>query len=208
MSEKSSEKSSKESSKDSITEHYPRRLVLPGGEQVEIRMMTAADRDAMLTFARNLPEEDLMFLRVDLTEDSVVDSWIEAVRTGHSTTLVAYDDGGLIGYATVHRNPAPWTRRVGEIRVNVSPAYRAKGLGRNLTSQIFDVARALGLKKLMANMTTDQQGAQAAFRRLGFVPEALLADYVEDRRGTPRDLVIMSYDIDGHTDQVAEPLRM
>ena len=193
---------------ESIAEQYPKTLVLPGGEKVEVRVMAAADRDAMLTFARQLPQEDLMFLRVDLTEDSVVDAWLAALATGHSTSLVAYDDNGLIGYATVHRNPAPWTRRVGEIRVNVSPAYRTKGLGRNLTSQIFDVARALGLKKLMANMTTDQQGAQAAFRRLGFVPEALLADYVEDRRGTPRDLVIMSYDIDGHTDQVAEPLRL
>ena len=92
--------------------------------------------------------------------------------------------------------------------MNVSPAYRAKGLGRTLTSQIFDLARSLGLRKLMANMTVDQSGAQAAFRRLGFVPEALLADYVEDRSGTPRDLVIMSYDIEGHTDQVAEPLRV
>lgn len=193
---------------ESIAEQYPKTLVLPGGEKVDVRMMTAADRDPMLSFARHLPQEDLMFLRVDLTEDSVVDAWLEALGTGHSTSLVAYDDNGLIGYATVHRNPAPWTRRVGEIRVNVSPAYRTKGLGRNLTSQIFDVARELGLKKLMANMTTDQQGAQAAFRRLGFVPEALLADYVEDRRGTPRDLVIMSYDIDGHTDQVAEPLRV
>ena len=97
---------------------------------------------------------------------------------------------------------------MGEIRVNVSPSYRAKGLGRYLTAQIFDVARLLGLKKLMANMTTDQPGAQAAFRRLGFVPEALLADYVEDRNGTSRDLVIMSHDVDGHTDQVHEPLRI
>lgn len=193
---------------ESITEQFPRSLVLPGGEKVEIRMMTAADRDPVLSFARHLPQEDLMFLRVDLTEESVVDAWVEALGTGHSTSLVAYDDNGLIGYATVHRNPAPWTRRVGEIRVNVSPAYRTKGLGRNLTSQIFDVARALGLKKLMANMTTDQHGAQAAFRRLGFVPEALLADYVEDRSGTSHDLVIMSYDIEGHSDQVAEPLRI
>ncbi len=60
----------------------------------------------------------------------------------------------------------------------------------------------------MANMTTDQHGAQAAFRRLGFIPEALLADYVEDRNGQPRDLVMMSYDIGGHTDHVDEPLRM
>ena len=99
-------------------------------------------------------------------------------------------------------------RRVGELRVNVGAAYRARGLGRILTAHIFDLARALGLRKLMANMTTDQHGAQAAFRRLGFVPEALLADYVEDRNGTPRDLVMMSYDIAGHSDHVAEPLRM
>jgi RimJ/RimL family protein N-acetyltransferase len=77
-----------------------------------------------------------------------------------------------------------------------------------LTSQIFDVARGLGLSKLVANMTSDQHGAQSAFRRLGFVPEAVLADYVEDRKGRLRDLVIMTYDILGHTDRIAEPLRI
>ena len=56
-------------------------------------------------------------------------------------------------------------------------------------------------------MTVDQHGAQAAFRRLGFVPEALLADYVEDRNGRPRDLVIMSHDVDGLNEFVAAPLR-
>ena len=60
----------------------------------------------------------------------------------------------------------------------------------------------------MASMTTDQPGAQAAFRKLGFVPEALLADYVEDRNGLARDMVIMSYDVDGHSDQAAELLRV
>ena len=90
----------------------------------------------------------------------------------------------------------------------MSAEYRARGLGKNLTSEIFAVARGLGLKKLMANMMTDQQGAQAAFRRLGFVPEALLADYVEDRAGTPHDLVIMSYDIDGHTDAIEDTVRV
>ncbi|NIP16000.1 MAG: GNAT family N-acetyltransferase [Pseudomonadales bacterium] len=193
---------------NSGAEKYPKQVRLPDGEEIEIRLMTGEDQDAVLEFARSLPEEDLMFLRVDLTEPAVIDQWIRNLETGHSTSIVAYDGAGLVGYATVHRDPARWTRRVGEIRVNVSPAYRAKGLGRTLTSQIFDLARSVGLKKLMANMTVDQSGAQAAFRRLGFVPEALLADYVEDRRGTPRDLVIMSYDIEGHTDQVAEPLRV
>ena len=190
------------------TERFPQTVSLAEGGSVELRVMTTADRDAVLTFARGLPEEDLLFLRVDITRNEVVDEWLANIETGHSTSLVAYDDATLAGYASVHRNPAPWTRRVGEIRVNVGPAYRSQGLGRNLTSQIFDVARALGLKKLMANMTVDQRGAQAAFQRLGFVQEALLADYAEDRNGTPRDLVIMSFDVEGLSDQMAEPLRV
>lgn len=187
---------------------YPRQTRLPDGGSVDVRMMSAADRDAVLAFARGLPEQDLLFLRVDLTEPAVIDEWIANVEAGLSTSLVAYDQTGLVGYATVHRNRARWTRRVGEIRVNVSPEYRARGLGRRLISQVFDLARSLGLKKIIANMTVDQPGAQAAFRKLGFVPEALLADYVEDRNGVTHDLVIMSYDIDGHSDQAGGVLRV
>lgn len=191
-----------------ISERFPHDITLDGGHRVQLRLMTGDDRDRILAFARSLPEEDLLFLRIDLTQPEVVDDWVANLASGNTTSLVAYDGEKLVGYATVHRNPAPWTRRVGEIRVNVGPDYRGKGLGRNLTSQIFDVARSLGLKKVMANMTADQPGAQAAFRRLGFMPEALLADYVEDRNGVSRDLVIMSYDIDGLTNQMDEPLAV
>ncbi len=195
-------------SDSSIEQNYPKQVSLPDEANVELRLMTAADREAMLSFARALPQEDLMFLRVDLTEDSVVDDWIKNLASGHSTSIVAYDDGGLVGYATVHRNPASWSRHMGEIRVNIDPKYRGKGLGRVLTSNIFDLASALGLQKLTAHMTADQRGAQYAFRRLGFVPEALLADYVQDRAGVSRDMVIMSFDIEGHTDQAAGTVRI
>lgn len=187
---------------------YPKTVRLPGGEEVELRRMAPGDKAAVLAFARSLPPEDLLFLRVDLTQEDVVDTWMANAASGISSTLVAFDASGLVGYATVHRNPAPWTRRVGEIRINVAANYRGKGLGRVLTGQIFDLAHGLGLHKLMAQMTTDQHGAQAAFRRLGFVPEALLADYVEDRNGTTHDLVLMTYSVDGHNDTVVEPLRV
>ena len=193
---------------EEMNQRFPHDITLDGGHRVQLRLMTGDDRDRILAFARSLPEEDLLFLRIDLTQPEVVDDWVANLASGNTTSLVAYDGEQLVGYATVHRNPAPWTRRVGEIRVNVGPDYRGKGLGRNLTSQIFDVARSLGLKKVMANMTADQPSAQAAFRRLGFMPEALLADYVEDRNGMSRDLVIMSYDIDGLTNQMDEPLAV
>ena len=195
-------------SRDEIAGRFPKQVGLSGGGEVELRLMEAGDRDAILRFARGLPEQDLLFLRVDLTEPAVVDDWVRNLETGHSTSILAFDGDELAGYATVHRDPAPWTRRVGEIRVNVGPDYRGKGLGRNLTAQIFDLAQALGLKKLMATMTVDQPGAQAAFRHLGFVPEALLADYAEDRSGRCHDLVIMSHDVEGLSDRAGEPLRV
>ena len=193
---------------DSTASDYPKSITLPDGEKAEIRLMTADDRDAILAFAQALPQEDLLFLRLDLTQPEVVDEWVKNIATGHSTTLVGYADDDLISYASVHRNPAPWTRRVGELRVNVSRDYRTRGLGKSMISEIFDVARNLGLRKLMANMTSDQHGAQAAFRRIGFVPEAILTDYVEDRNGVSRDMVIMTYDIDGHSDQVAGVVKI
>lgn len=191
-----------------VASDFPQSIRLPDGSQLEIRLMGPGDKEAVLAFARSLPEEDLLFLRVDITEERVVDDWLANLASGRSTSLVVFDADGLVGYATVHRNPAPWTRGVGELRVNVAPAYRGRGLGRILTARIFDLAQGLRLRKLMANMTADQHGAQAAFRHLGFVPEALLADYVEDREGIPRDLVIMSYTIDGHTDRAAGPLKL
>ena len=183
------------------TDIFPKTSQLPDGSSIELRRMSAGDRDAVLTFARALPPEDLLFLRVDLTEEGVVDDWIHNLSTGHSVSIVAYDSNGLVGYASIHRNPTSWTRHLGEVRVNVNPEYRSRGLGRVLTSSVFDLAGELGLQKLTAHMTADQRGAQAAFRRLGFIPEALLADYVQDRTGTTRDMVIMSFDIAGHTDQ-------
>lgn len=187
---------------------FPKKIKLPDGVEVELRTMTADDRDAVLDFARGLPEEDLLFLRVDLTKPEVVDDWISNIESGNSSSLVAFSGEGFIGYATVHRTTARWTRKVGEIRINVAPDYRARGLGRVLINEIFDLARELGLKKLMANMTTDQRGAQAAFGRMGFVAEALLADFVEDSEGTARDLVIMSYNVDGHSEQADDRVRI
>jgi len=193
---------------EKLKNSYPHDVQLSDSQEANLRVLSSEDQAAILEFARNLPEDDLLFLRVDITEPEVVANWISNIEAGTTLSIVAYDDEGVAGYATVDRNPARWTRRVGEIRVNVAPRCRTKGLGRHLTAQIFDIARALGLKKLMANMTMDQAGAQAAFKRLGFMPEALLADYVEDRDGIPRDLVIMSYDVDGFTDQADEPLHL
>jgi hypothetical protein len=51
-------------------------------------------------------------------------------------------------------------------------------------------------------MTTEQTSARAAFEHLGFQVEAVLSDWVEDRRGRSRDLLIMTYDVAGFSDRI------
>lgn len=165
-----------------------------------MRLMEAADRETIVTFAKNLPPNDLLFLRLDIASPEGVDEWVRNIEAGRTITVLAEANGAVGGYASVHHDEVLWTRHVGELRVIVGPEYRRRGLGRRLTDEVFAIARDIGLRKITAQMTPDQKGARATFERLGFRPEALLADFVVDREGLPRDLLIMSHDVTGFTD--------
>ena len=184
------------------TPGYARELKLSDGRRVSLRLMEAADKQRVLSFARSLPPDDLLFLRTDITEPALIDEWIGNLEKGTTMTVLADVDGELAGYASLHLEQARWTRRVGEIRVQVAVAYRGVSLGRQLTAQIFRLGQIRGLKKMAAMMTPDQAGARAAFEKIGFSVEALLQDWVIDRNGRPRDLLIMSHDLEGLSDQV------
>jgi len=157
--------------------------------------MAAPDKDAMLSFARALPEEDLLFLPMNITRAEVVDEWLRLIRAGMRFTLLAESEGEIAGYGSLHRQEAEWTRHLGEIRVIVSEGWRGSGLGALLVSEILAVAREAGLRKVVAQMPRDQDGARGVFRKLGFDLESMLADWVIDRRGQTHDLVILAYDM-------------
>jgi L-amino acid N-acyltransferase YncA len=181
---------------------YAKELKLSDGRRVSLRLMEAADKQKILSFAQSLPPDDLLFLRTDITEPALVNEWIGNLEKGATVTMLAEVDDELAGYASLHLEQARWTRRVGELRVQVGVRYRGVGLGRQLAAQIFRLGQARGLKKMAAMMTPDQAGARAAFEKLGFSVEALLQDWVVDRKGRPRDLLIMSHDLEGLSDQV------
>ena len=181
---------------------YPIQVKLRDGRSAVIRVMGPSDLDKIVEFAKTLPADDLLFLRTDITDRNVVKQWVDNIKHGHTITLLAEIDGKLAAYASVHLDQARWTRHVGEIRVITSPRYRGTGLGRRLVAEVFDLARSLGLKKITAQMTTEQTAARSAFERLGFQVEAMLSDWVEDRHGRVRDLLIMTHDVEGFSDHV------
>lgn len=159
------------------------------------RYLDQGDGDRILEFARNLSAHDMLFLRRDITRQDQVDAWLAEIQTGQTVTVAAFRGEELVGYASVSSEGLSWTRHVRELRVAVAASVRRLKLGQLLTQQAFVIAREQGALKMIAQMTVDQTGAIAVFRRMGFEPEGLLRRQVMDRDGSLHDLQIMSLDV-------------
>jgi L-amino acid N-acyltransferase YncA len=175
---------------------YPWSTVIDG-KTYALRLMTKKDGDAMLKFARSLPEDDLLFLAIDITEKDAVNNWVENIEKGRLHTILVECEGKLIGHGSLIHEEQVWTRHIGGMILLLAPETRGKGLGNILAGELFGYAEELGLRKVMARMAATQKGAIQVFEKLGFKAEALLTDCVIDRKDRTHDLIIMSYDVTG-----------
>ena len=175
--------------KASDSTNYPRKVTLKDNDYT-LRIMTVEDGEALRAFAIDLPAHDTLHMRRDLRSERGIESWIEDIEDGTIRSLLAVDDAGVAGFSTIHLNSLEWTRHVADIRVATAVRTRRTGLGRLLAREGFNMALELGVEKLLARMTPDQDGARVLFEELGFKPEALLKDYVKDRDGNYHDMLL------------------
>jgi RimJ/RimL family protein N-acetyltransferase len=183
-----------------ILESYPRDIKLTDGRAAVVRLMQKSDRDPIVDFARSLPPDDLLFLRKDITDPEVVGEWVRDIERGRTVTVLAEKDGELLAYGSLWLDETFWGRHLGEIRVLVRPDYRGLGIGLQLASDVFAIAKAMGIEKIIARMTPEQVRTRARLERLGFTKEALLRGFVLDRDGKARDLLVMSAGVGHLTD--------
>ena len=177
-----------------IVARYPRTVELAQGE-VELRLMQGSDEAAVLAFANTLPKHDLLFLRRDISAAPVMAAWVRELEAGHTPSLLAIREGQIVGCSAVVSDPLSFSPHVGDVRVLLTPAERQHGLGRILVQESFLLALSLGLEKLVAQMTADQEAAVQVFEDLGFRAEALLKHHVRDQDGALHDLVVLSHDV-------------
>ena len=168
-----------------------------GSQEFTFKLMDAGDRAGVLEFARKIPPNEIVFLRMDITQPEVVDEWLARIEKGTSVTVLAIDEKGKVaGYSTLHHNSLLWTRHLGEIRLFVRDSLRGIGLGKRLTNEIFQIAQEQHLKRLIVNIPRDQPHVRQMLERLGFHAEALLSDWLMSGDGRTHDLLIMSHFLD------------
>lgn len=170
------------------------------GKQVMFRLAQRSDLEKSIGFARDLPEEDLTFLTVDITDPEAMTEYYNAVEKGQAVSVLAEVNGRFVGYGSLACSQPYWTRHLGEIRLLVGREMRGKGLGRILASEVFQIAQEKGLRKLIARMAVEQKGAMQVFEHLGFSAEAMLHDFVMDRNGRTHDIIVMTHDVTGLTE--------
>jgi L-amino acid N-acyltransferase YncA len=101
-------------------------------------------------------------------------------------------EGRIVADGTLHRRRGNAIRHLGEVRVVVDPAYRAKGLGTALLHELMDYAQGEGLEAANFELVEGvQDEALDAARRAGFVESARFPNHVKDMDGRPHDLIVM-----------------
>ncbi len=184
-----------------IKNRYPTTVTMKETE-VLLSLLTAEDRDAAVAFAAALPTKDLLFLSRNLTEPKVIEAWLRQIEAGEIISVAARIGDKIVGTTAVVVDRLSFSAHVGELRVLVGADARTIGLGRKLIQEAFLVGLDLGLEKLTARMTLDQDAAINVFEELGFKREAMFRDHVKDPDGKKHDLLIMSRDVAGFISQM------
>ena len=93
--------------------------------------------------------------------------------------LVVEVDGQVVGAAGLHSTGAsPRRRHAMGMGIQVQPEWQGRGMGALLMQSLCDYAdRWLGLSRLELTVYTDNQRAQALYRRFGFVDEGVHRAY-------------------------------
>ena len=174
-----------------MLDEYPKEIVLKDGTSVMLRPLERDDAGALIAFFQRVPIDDRWYLRHDVTDPAVVRSWAAEINYERVIPIIALCEGRIVGDATLHRHRHGSSAHVGEVRLVIDPAVRAKRLGTWMILDILQLATRLGLEKLVAEIASKETAAIRALRHLDFVREAVIPELHRDAGGNPYDLLIM-----------------
>lgn len=171
------------------------RIELKDGREVSVRALQQADLEELLTFFGELPEEDRVFLRMDVTDRAMVERRLKETLEGKAHRLVVYCDSRIVAYGVLEREGNTWQEHVGEMRLIVGRNYQRTGLGMRLARELYLLGVKEEIEVIVARFMAPQEAARRILERLGFVEEAVLKDHAKDQRGRRQDLIVMRCDL-------------
>jgi RimJ/RimL family protein N-acetyltransferase len=171
---------------------YRKFVTLSNGKRVMFRFLSDQDREGLIQLFQEAPDEDTRFLKQDVKDRKLVNSWIDHLDYRKVLPLVAVDleSNRLIADATLHRGKHA-AKHIGEVRIFVSRGFRNLGLGSVMLEELIDLAHKENLQLLKAEVLADHKKVIKAFRAKGFEIKATLDDYFIRKDKVTHDVVLM-----------------
>jgi GNAT superfamily N-acetyltransferase len=176
-------------------QQFPKEITLKDGSKCKLRPLRKDDEKNFHEFFQAVPEGERMFIKHRVTEPQVIRDWCQNIDLGRNLPLLAFMDGKIVGDATLHQQQGGWKRHIGRVSVLVLPKYRGRGLARALVTEIADLARDVGLKKVEAEFIGEQEAAIKMFALLGFSNLVRLENYVKDMQAIDHDYILMGLEL-------------
>jgi ribosomal protein S18 acetylase RimI-like enzyme len=181
---------------------YPKEIILKDGTGVTLRPMKPGDENALFEMFKLFSEDELWFLNHDVSDPRLFEDWVKGLDLNRVVSIVALLEGRIIANAALMVKDYGAKSHIGKVRVAVDPSFREKRLGTWMLLDLVNVAMAIGLKTVVMRLVQEKDAyVISGVRKLDFIEEAVLEDYVLDREGNPCNLVIMTKRLPTEWDQ-------
>ncbi|HEU5395741.1 MAG TPA: GNAT family N-acetyltransferase [Verrucomicrobiae bacterium] len=180
---------------EQMFEKFPLSLELRDGTPVTVRPVGRRDDTRLYKFLLAVPEEERLFIKRPLLDRAAVSDWCRHPDFERDFPLLMWHEKKIIGEATLHQRLGGWKRHIGLITLLTHPEYRGRDVSRILLSELIEVARDCGLRRLEAEVNGERKIALQVLSQLGFRKLLDLPDYVLDMKAVTHDYVLLGLEL-------------
>lgn len=176
---------------EDVLEKYPLETKLRDGTVVTVRPVARRDDGKLLKFFLAVPEEERLFIKQPITDQTLFRQWCRQPDFERNLPLLMLHGKKVIGEATLHQRGGGWKRHIGLITLLTHPEYRGRDVSKVLVTELIEIAKHCGLRRLEAEVNGERKIALAVLAQLGFNKLMHLHDYVLDMKSTTHDYVLL-----------------
>ncbi|MHB1004657.1 MAG: GNAT family N-acetyltransferase [Chloroflexota bacterium] len=169
---------------------YRHVVRLEDGTRVLLRPLLADDGPRLLALFCEATDEDVMYLKDDVHDQALVQSWVDNIDYARVFPLVATVENQIVGDVSIHFHTGP-TRHLGRVRIFLARDFRRRGLGSVMLAEIVELGKRFALQQLLAEIVVEQSQVVKAFQKIGFVLESHYRDYFMTPDGETHDMAIL-----------------
>jgi GNAT superfamily N-acetyltransferase len=174
---------------------YPIEVKLRDGTPVVVRPVARRDDVKLQKFFLSVPEEERLFIKQPITSRTLFHDWCRQPDFERNLPLLMLHGKKIIGEATLHQRGGGWKRHIGLITLLTHPQYRGRDVSKVLVSEMIEIARQCGLRRLEVELNGERKIARQVMAQLGFAEIVFLRDYVLDMKAVTHDYIIMGMNL-------------